>query len=401
MRLTVASIRALSLPEGKRDVIHFDDGLPGFGIRLRASGGRVLRSWVCQFRIHGRSQRALLGSADVLNPEQAKAAAKKILAKVALGHDPQAEKVAKRQQAVRTFRSVVEAYLAAKQPELRPTSYRITKLYLTKDYFQPLHAIGIGEITHPDVAARLSAITRNHSAMTAAAARRAVSALFRWAMEEGWVRVNPVIGTRKPAEPAPRERVLTDAELVAIWNACGDDDYGRIIRLLILCGSRRQEIGNIRFSECSLDAGTWTLPAERSKNHRSHTITLPAPALAIINSVPRLDGRDHLFGDRADGFTSWSGAKVELDRRLAGAVKPWRVHDLRRAVATKMADDVGIEPHHIEATLNHFGGHRAGVAGIYNKARYERAVAAALARWSEHVLALVEGRTNKVVALRA
>jgi hypothetical protein len=88
-----------------------------------------------------------------------------------------------------------------------------------------------------------------------------------------------------------------------------------------------------------------------------------------------------------------------MDRRLLTDVKVWRLHDIRRSVATGMAD-IGIEPHHIEACLNHFSGHRAGVAGVYNRSSYDRAVKSALARWSEHVLALVEGRKTKVVPLR-
>jgi hypothetical protein len=120
----------------------------------------------------------------------------------------------------------------------------------------------------------------------------------------------------------------------------------------------------------------------------------------ILHSVPRTS-RDHLFGDRASaGFTEWSGAKAELDRRLGQTVGPWRLHDLRRAVATGMAD-LGIEPHHVEACLNHFSGFRAGVSGVYNRSNYERAFAAALARWADHVLALVEGRETNIVTLRA
>jgi integrase len=157
----------------------------------------------------------------------------------------------------------------------------------------------------------------------------------------------------------------------------------------------------MRWSELDLDVGAWTLPAERSKNHRKHTITLPLPALTIIESVPRIDERDHLFGARAGaGFTSWPWRKQELDHCHAGTVKSFRVHDIRRTVATGMAD-IGIEPHVIEAALNHYSGHRAGVAGIYNRSSYESAVKAALTRWAEHVLALVEGRAGKVVTLRA
>src|SRR5262249_49725191 len=156
-------------------------------------------------------------------------------------------------------------------------------------------------ITHPDIAARLSAITRNHSAHTAAAARRAVSAFFRWTMEEGWASANPVVGTRKPANPKPRDRTLAADELAAIWNACGDHDCGRIVRLRILTGRRRAEIGGMRRDEIDLDAGTWTLPAERSKNHRANTIALPPSALRIVRAAADLrhDSRDHLFGSRA------------------------------------------------------------------------------------------------------
>jgi integrase len=169
--------------------------------------------------------------------------------------------------------------------------------------------------------------------------------------------------------------------------------------LLILLGSRRQEIGGMCWSELDLEIGTWTLPAERAKNKHSHTVSLPPPALTIIESVPRTD-RDCIFGDHSGaGFTSWARAKAVLDRHLAGEVKPWRIHDLRRTVATGMAD-LGIEPHVIEACLNHYSGHRRGVAGVYNRSSYERAVRAALARWDEHMLSLVEGRENKIVALR-
>jgi integrase len=257
----------------------------------------------------------------------------------------------------------------------------------------------LGAITKADVAARLSAIARAHSATTAGAARRAISALFTWSMQEGWCDANPVIGTRKPADAKPRDRVLADQELIAIWNACRDDDYGRIARLLILLASRRQEIGGMRWSELDLDAGTWTLPAERAKNGRALTITLPAAARAIIG-LPLTGARDHVFGLRANGFTAWDDGKVAIDHRLNGTVKSWRLHDLRRTAATRMAD-IGIAPHVIEAILNHYSGHRAGISGVYNRSDYAREIKTALERWSEHMLALVEGRESNVIALSA
>jgi integrase len=402
LKLDAKTISALALPKGRADEICWDAELEGFGLRLRrrADGG-LLRKWVTQYRANGHTRRATIGAADRITPMQARDAARKILARVELGHDPQAEKAAKRQHAARTFRATVEAYLEAKQGELRPVSYRINKLYLAGPYFASLHPMAITAVTRADVATCICGIVRKHSVPTAAAARRALSAFFAWTIADGLLGngANPVDGSHRPDDPTPRDRVLTDAELIAIWKACSDDNPGRIIRLLILLGSRRQEVGGMCWSELDLDAGTWTLPAERSKNGRCHTIALPPPALAIIQSVPRTS-RNHLFGDRASaGFTGWSNAKAELDRRLAGAVQAWRVHDIRRTVATRMAD-IGIEPHHIEAALNHFSGHRRGVAGVYNRSSYEHAVRAALARWSEHVLALAEGRKSNIIAMQ-
>lgn len=193
--------------------------------------------------------------------------------------------------------------------------------------------------------------------------------------------------------------MLSDAELAAMWRASGDDEYGRIIKLLILLGARRGEIGGLRFSELDADNGTWTLPSERSKNKHAHTLPLPAMAWDIIKAVPRVAHRDQLFGvSAAEGFTDWGCAKIALDDRVLGKMtEPWTIHDIRRTVATKMAD-LGVQPHIIEAVLNHRGGHKRGVAGIYNRSSYDTQVRAALALWSDHIRALITGGERKVLA---
>src|SRR5262245_14145989 len=397
LRLDTRTVTALALSPGQRELFAWDTDLPGFVLRLQGAQ----RTYVGQYRSTGRTRPVTIGPVERLTSTQAREAARKLLAKVSLGHDPQGEKAAQRLRTARTFAKVAEAYIDAKQNEWRPASLRAYKRYLLAGaYFRPLHAMALDEVKHPDIAARLNAIVRSHGSHTASAARKAIAAMFRWAMEEGWCGSNPVIGTRRPTEAPPRDRVLNDAELVAAWRACVDDDFGQIVRLLILLGSRRAEVGGMKWSELDLDAGTWTLPAARSKNHRPHTVALPPTALAIIRPGLRLD-RDCLFGDRSQrGFTIWDSEKGALDRHLGDTVKPWRLHDIRRTVATRMAD-IGVEPHHIEACLNHYTS-RAGVAGIYNRSTYDRAVKAVLLRWDAHVLALVEARDeSNVVALHA
>ena len=395
MNLTAKSVAALKL-DGKTDVIFFDDDMPGFGYRLRlGGGGKVLRWWVVQYRRGGATRRFLLGSAAVLGAEAARAAAKKVLAKVALGEDPQADKHARRDKDRLSFRSVIDEYLALKAREVRPKTLREITRYLTGPAFKPLHGMPVDKVSRKDVASRLIAIIREHGPIVAAKARAALSTLFMWAMQTGLIEHNPVIGTIQPKEGKPRERVLSDDELAAIWRACKDDDYGRIVRLLILLGARRQEIGGLLWSELDLDNGRWLLSAQRSKNGRAHTLPLVPMALDLVKDVPRLASRDHLFGARSnDGFTGWDDQKDALDER--SGVIGWTLHDIRRSVATKLAD-IGVRPHIIEQILNHQSGHKAGPAGIYNRSSYEREVRAALALWSDYVRSITEGGERKVI----
>jgi integrase len=404
MNLTAKAVAALVLPSDKNDDIHFDDQLAGFGYRLRrrTSDGPVRRTWVAQYRRAGATRRVKLGDAGALGAEQARAAAKKVLAAVALGQDPQADRVDRREKDKLGFRSVVEQYLAVKQTAVRRHSLIETKRYLTGNYFKPLHSMAIDTITRKDIAARLIVIARGGT-VAAARARATIAAFFVWCLQMGLVESNPCIGVVKPKDTEGRSRVLGDAELAALWRAGADDrlgEFGRIVRLLILLPCRRQEIGGMRWSELDAERGTWTLPSERSKNGKAHTLPLPPIAWDIINSVPRRASRDHLFGLVADrGFTHWA-LKSDLDKRLGAAVAPFVLHDLRRSVATRMAD-LGVQPHIIEQILNHQSGHKAGPAGIYNRSSYEREVRTAVAMWADHVRALAEGGDRKVLAFNA
>jgi integrase len=186
-------------------------------------------------------------------------------------------------------------------------------------------------------------------------------------------------------EERPRDRVLSNDELRRIWSAADDDAYGTIIKLLIFTGQRRGEIADLRWSEIDFTAGVANLSAERTKNKRPHVIPLAPAARALLEKYPRV-------GDAVFKFTAWSLQKRLIDER--SDVSDWVIHDLRRTVATGMADmtgmaDIGIQPHIIEAVLNHISGHKGGVAGIYNRANYAAEKAAALARWDKHIASLV------------
>jgi integrase len=224
-------------------------------------------------------------------------------------------------------------------------------------------------------------------------------------MTEGLVDANPVVGTRRHEE-AERDRVLTNDELRTIWAALENDHYGAIVKLLALTGQRKGEIAGLQWSE--IKDGSIELSGERTKNHRPHTVPLSEPAHAILAAQPKRtdnDGtvRDLIFGFGEGPFSGWSGCKEALDARVTEAagrpLDEWVLHDLRRTVATRMAD-LGVQPHVIEAVLNHQSGHKRGVAGIYNRSTYEREKTAALELWGEHLMAVVQRRKSKVVPLR-
>jgi integrase len=397
VKITNATVAGLTLVAGKNDAIHFDDALPGFGLRLRRSGDKVLRSWIAQYKRAGQTRRVRLGSANLISAEKARTAARKVLAEVALGEDPQAERVERRVKDRLTLRSVVEQFLADKQEAVRPRTFRELVRYLTGPHFKPLHGMPVDTITRKDIAARLVVIKRERGSVTAQHARAALSSMFSWAMRQGLVEHNSTINAGDLPTSKPRERVLTDQELVAIWNSSGRPfGYDKIVRLLILTGTRRQEIGDMTWDEIEDDV--WTIPAERTKNGRAHPLPLMPMAMDIIRSVPRMVTRQQLFGTRGTGFGGWSRCKKDLDHRCG--VTDWRLHDIRRTVATRMAD-MGVLPHIIEAVLNHYSGHRAGVAGVYNKSAYEREVRTALAKWEDHLRGLVTGGERKILPLKA
>jgi len=403
MKLTAKTVSALTLPPGKGDVIMFDEAMPGFGYRLRqGAGGKVLRTWIVQYRRAGATRRMLLGSAEVVGAEAAREAAKKALGAVALGQDPQGKRADRRDADKLTLRKAVDEFLAVKKRELRPRSYVETARYLTSaTYFGPILGMPLDAIARRDVAACIVRIARENGNPAASQARAKLSTLYSWAMTMGMVEANPVIGTHEPAHNKPRDRVLSDGELAAIWKAAADehgnlDEFGKIVRLLILTGCRRQEIGGMQWSEFSADGTTWTLPSARSKNGRAYTLPVLPAMCEIVESVPRLVGRLQLFGERANrGFTKWDVGKRALDERT-GIAAEWLLHDVRRSVATGLAN-LGAPPHVVEAVLNHQSGSKRGIAGVYNRSPYEREVRNALATWHDHLRALIEGGERRVV----
>ncbi len=214
-RLPLAKHRSL------RDVVYFDAQVVGFGLRIR--GDR--RMWVYQYRHNGASRRLTIGNADSVAPEIARRIAKSEAGEIASGGDPAGKKAkerAARRSALR-FAAAAADFLQDTEASRRPRSNVETRRYLVGSYWRALHRMELTAITRADVAQALRAIRTKHGDRVGHGARSALSGMFVWAMTQGLCDSNPTIGTAK-LQPAPvRSRVLSDAELAAIWAACDDD----------------------------------------------------------------------------------------------------------------------------------------------------------------------------------
>jgi integrase len=391
----------------RADQIVFDDDFPGFGLRCR--DGK--KSWVFQYSIgsgSARTSRMKLGAYPALPLREARSLAQKLHAKVVDGQHPAADRKINRAESADTFGKLVDAYLKFQKTELRPSSYAEATRYL-ESYAKPLHALPLAAVDNRRITKLLAEIAEEIAArngkgkgtVTSNRLRTSIMGCFSWAMKTGLHDHNPVIGTAARKEQT-RDRVLTDAEIKALWNHLADDDYGAIVKLLLLTGQRASEISDLEWSEIDLDRGLISLPGARTKNGRPHEIPMSAPVRGILESRSRSPDRKLVFGSGAGGFSGWGKCQERVNQAIAARGQPlphWVIHDLRRTTATGMAN-LGEMPHVIEAVLNHVSGQRAGVAGIYNRALYKTEKAQALAKWATHVLALVKGQKSNVRTLR-
>jgi integrase len=225
--------------------------------------------------------------------------------------------------------------------------------------------------------------------------------LFSWSVARDIIAASPCVGVETPAVVESRDRVLTDDEIKRLWSAAGElgHPFGHITKFLLLTGQRRDEVAGMAWGE--IDARLWTIPKERAKNSKTHDVPLSDAALAVLDEVrlaPRVYSPNGLMFTKT-GETPASGfskAKTQLDKRMGTGVPPWRLHDIRRTVATGM-QKLHIPLEVTEAVLNHISGSRAGIVGIYQRHEYFDEKRQALETWGRYVTALVKGQACNVV----
>ena len=444
MKLTERKIETLTVENGGKDRLVFDDAQRGLGVRVTASGRRT---FLCQYTLHGHKWRIPLGSCAALSLAKAREAAAAVMGDVAKGMNPVAERkeaaAAERARRARnrlTLRVLIDdwsrLHLAGRRPSYAAEAVRALH-YAFADHLDD----AAEDLDRAAVVRALDALTRRRArkdgngrdrikgvSMTGRTAAYGRAA-FAWAMKRDAVRANPFASLAITKTIAKRERVLSDVELAEIWHAAADagQPYGTIVRLLILTGQRRGEVGGMRWEEISDDLATWSLPGERTKNGAPHAVPLsalvrdilerllPGHGSAAKRAIEELRAAQALVlpGARSTPFAGWSKCKAALDRAIIERRKdaaatgtkptplpPWSLHDLRRTVATGL-QRLGVRLEVTEAVLNHISGSRGGIAGVYQRHDWASEKRAALGAWAAHVMVKTEGRAsaNNVVTL--
>jgi integrase len=370
-KLSPKLVEHLKVPGSKR-LDAWDTVLQCFGVRVSPTGRKT---WFVIIRADGRQKRVTIGTYPAVSLAEARGEAKKIIRDAQLGifTDPQESPALTLGETVPLF---IQLYAKPKNRGWKECEQLLGK-------FQGLFATPLVQIARTDVVRVLDEIIASGTPYRANRALAALKKLMAWALDRGMIEVNPIAGLKPPHRERAREVVLSDEDIISLMAAADDEGYpfGDVFKMLILTGQRRGEVAEMRWSEVDLEHGVWTIPAARSKNGQSHAVPLSVPAVSLLRSLPRFLASDWVFTTTGRGPISGFG---RAKRRLPVGISDWRIHDIRRTVASGMAR-IGVAPHVIEKVLNHKTGIISGVAAVYNRYAYENEKRDALERWSTNI----------------
>jgi integrase len=350
----------------------------GFGVRLSQGGSK---SFILVYRKGERRQRITLGRYPDLSLADARAEAKRILAMRTLGTHP---------TSTISFNEIADQFLESQSGSIRPRTLYDYKRILNA-YFRPnLGSKPLADISTSDVASIIDGLLPTKHQCNYAFA--VIRALFRWAIARRVLARSPLEGMAKPAKTQARERVLDHRELKAVYLAATSvGAFGKIVRLCILTGQRRSEIGALQWDHIDSEKKTITLPASLTKNGRAHTFPYGDMVAAIFEDMkpPGQTATGFLFPSEVPGksFVGWGNYKPRIDRVLTG-VSHWTLHDLRRTFATNLAA-LGTPIHVTEKLLNHVSGTTGGIVAIYQRHAYMDEMRAAIDAWEARLASLL------------
>jgi len=390
IRLTKSAIDALSTP--KSDVVYWDAGCPGFGLKVTPKGRKV---FIVLYRTGGagsKLRKYTIGPYGRVTLHQARVAAQKVFAAKLEGRDPAAEKRERKRRVVADrLEDLLETFVSQRLSQNR-SGGEIARL-LRREVGKPWAGKSIHEISKRDVVEVISAIEQRGAPIAANKTLKSLRTFLRWCVGRAVLDQSPAEGVPLPAKEVARDRVLDDQELAHVILAARKmgGPYGGIVELLALAGQRREEVAGLTWQELDLQQRIWTIPKSRTKNGKAHVVHLSDQAVGVLK---RADQNGplvfSLLGTKP--FQEFSRAKSLLDE-LSG-VSEWRLHDLRRTCVSGMAR-LGVAPHVADKILNHQAGTISGVAAVYQRHEFIAERRAAMDLWGAHIGELLAERTHE------
>jgi integrase len=380
--MTKSAIDGLSVAE--KDAVYWDQGLPGFGVKVTPRGRKV---FIVMYRVGGagsRLRKYTIGPYGRVTLPMARAQAQRIFTARLDGRDPAEEKKqARRRLVVDQLEDLVETFIRERLSNVR-TAQTISNR-LRRDVIPYWGAKSVHDIKKRDVIELISKISERNS-HAGYRLLKTLKTFFRWCVGQAVLETSPAEGLSTDYREVGRDRVLTDNELAAIIVAARKMPwpYSGIVEFLALTGQRREEVVQASPSEIDRETRTWCIPGDRTKNRKAHVVHLSEPAWAMITE--HLTGKYIFPTSTGHHFQAYSKSKQALDQ-LCG-VRGWRLHDLRRTVVSGMAR-LGIPPHVADKILNHQSGTISGVAAVYQRHDFLAERKDALDRWGAHVTKLV------------
>jgi integrase len=395
--------RGLEAAKPKQHRYDLSDGLvPGLQFIIHPSGKKTSRLLA---RVHGKQRSFPIGDMALMTLADARKKAADILRVIANGEDPSETKREAVRVAAETVKTVAEDFIARYAKPKNRTWAEAERL-IARNILPVWGKRPIASINGRDVNALMDLIVDRGSPVAANRVHTAGSKMFKWARNRHLIASSPFEGVEKPTREKSRDRTPSDIELALILRAADTLGYpfGPYFQLLAFTGQRREEVAGLRRPELNPELTLWTLPRERAKNDVQHTVPIAPRVREIIVALPR---SDLLF--TTNGRTAISGfskAKTQLDAAITALnggvpIPPWRIHDLRRAMASGMAK-LGVQLPVVEKVLNHISGSFSGVQGIYQRHEFRAEKRAALELWAKHLAEIVgQPATSNVVEMRA
>jgi integrase len=389
IRITERALQGLKLAAARahRPLLIWDTDIRGFGCRASPSGSLSFIFQVWEGGKGGKAKRITLTQVT-LEKARLEAQSKRVEANQGCLTSPKLERL-KLQRALLQQKTISQAVSAYLEENKEPGRYwEELEQRFNKQITPALKgARRITEITSED----LRELLRAYSDRPVAKRNTywALSGFFKWCLSEGYTTHNPLASLPIPRVPNSRDRTLSKGEIKLLWDAASQLGYpwASFYKLLLLTAQRREEVAGMEWKELDLDQSLWVIPGSRTKNKKEHIVHLSPLAMA---SLPLLNKSRYVFlsSTGKTSISSFSDAKIDLDKLLPSDMPPWRIHDLRRTAKTGFAS-LGVPKEVSEKILNHVSNSSSDLETIYNRYQYLEERKEALTKWGEYIANLV------------